>query len=188
MRHLHYDRKAEPAALCGVWARKTVHYSKARRTDCASCRKIHRARVWSDRADTIRREPPAAPVVLLSVRPPDGAPRRSFLVGEIRLAVAKFGGNRLADLILGHLQAGPQLPGFLPGGRIDDPEPCTATVHNFHHEAGDGDFCLCGADTWETPPPPSRRAPCTPFLHQFDVGAEGSDPCRCGEITYRGRP
>ena len=134
MRHLHHDRKAEPAALCGVWARRTVHTSKARRDDCARCRKIHRARIWHDRAETLRDlarrtefdqvardltqhaddAMMRGAVTILSVRPPDPWPRRSFLMGEIRLAVAKFGGDALADLIVGHLQAGPQLPAVRP--------------------------------------------------------------------------
>lgn len=54
--------------------------------------------------------PPDEPVVILSVRPPEAGPRRSYLVGEIRLAIEKFGGAALADLILADLQAPPSLP------------------------------------------------------------------------------
>lgn len=48
-RHLHYDPKATPRALCGVHARATVHFSKARRTDCPRCRQIHRANLHENR-------------------------------------------------------------------------------------------------------------------------------------------
>lgn len=53
MRHLHMTGEAGHP-LCGTYYRETVHHSKARRTDCQTCREIYRAEVRRRRAESYR--------------------------------------------------------------------------------------------------------------------------------------
>lgn len=67
MRHLHHRATDTPRALCGVHDRKTVPASKARRSDCPTCRMIHRAHTTAGRV--LRRRAAAQVDAILEAKP-----------------------------------------------------------------------------------------------------------------------
>lgn len=126
LRHLHAHREAR-YTLCG-WARwvpvrtgsrvvrepghPSVHWSKARKSDCPNCRALARAMATSGRIVKRRAVPevPDAPVTILSVRQAPPAPRASFLPGEVYLAAVYWVGEVMAQNIVDRLKTGPHLP------------------------------------------------------------------------------